>query len=581
MEHMLDLLARHGITRGRRQPALPPRQDPHATSATAPTSASRLHYNVEEELLGTAGGVGAFRELFARRHLSGHQRRRAHRRRPHRLPRRAPAHRGHRHPGRQARRRPVALRRRRRRPRRARVRLPGEAAARRGAVGRLQLPASTRSSRRSSTTSRPARSSTGPRTSSRRLLADDVPFHRWVLDGYWNDVGNIEQYRLGNFDALMGRVDVEVPGRRRAQGRLGGRGHADRRRRARSRRRSSSARAVSSRPERELIGPLIVGDGCVIERGAVLEGVINWDGVKAGRNSRVAGSILGNHVVVHHEAVVHEDAVIGDRSDVAAHTAVPAGARLEPRTRLTPEGPAADRSSPEAWAADDRERHRRRPARPRAAQALRACGTAGAWLCDECAARPAATAGGALPALRRAGPRSLRLPAPVRSGRAGALSPAAHGGTRRLTCPAAGAVRSAAAATSPSPRPRPPSPTRGRPGPWSPPASSAPCARSRDDMVERAARRLRSGRRRTPSSPGCPGTATTSSSAASTRPSGWRAGLRARPGSPMLRLLRRTRHGARQSGLDRAARAANVQRRVRVAGGCKRGTEKAQASDDR
>ena len=74
-----------------------------------------------------------------------------------------------------------------------------------------------------------------------------------------------------------------------------------------------------------------------MERGAVLEGVIHWDGAKAGKNARLAGSILGRNVVVHHEAVVHEDAVIGDRSEVAPHAEVDAGARLEPRTCVGPD----------------------------------------------------------------------------------------------------------------------------------------------------------------------------------------------------------------------------------------------------
>ena len=89
----------------------------------------------------------------------------------------------------------------------------------------------------------------------------------------------------------------------------------------------------------ELIGPLIIGDGCVVERGAVLEGVIQWDGAKAGRDSRLAGSILGRHVVVHHDAVVREDAVIGDRSEVSPHMLIDAGARLEPRSLVGPDGP--------------------------------------------------------------------------------------------------------------------------------------------------------------------------------------------------------------------------------------------------
>ena len=74
--------------------------------------------------------------------------------------------------------------------------------------------------------------------------------------------------------------------------------------------------------------------------------MINWDGVKAGRGSRLAGSILGRNVVVHHEAVVHEDAVIGDRTEVAAHALVSAGARFEPRSFVGPDGARRDEPRP-------------------------------------------------------------------------------------------------------------------------------------------------------------------------------------------------------------------------------------------
>jgi NDP-sugar pyrophosphorylase family protein len=169
------------------------------------------------------------------------------------------------------------------------------------------------------------------------LLADGVPFFCWRLESYWNDVGNIEQYRIGNFDALLGRVKLTVPGREIAPRVWVGEG-------------TLLDPSVRLEPpiligagclvegEAELIGPLIVGDGCVIERGAVLEGVINWDGVKAGRGARLAGSILGRNVVVHHGAVVHEDAVIGDRTDVGPSALVPPGARFEPSSCIGPDG---------------------------------------------------------------------------------------------------------------------------------------------------------------------------------------------------------------------------------------------------
>ena len=33
-----------------------------------------------------------------------------------------------------------------------------------------------------------------------------------LLDGYWQDIGNLEQFRQANFDALDGRVRLDVPG---------------------------------------------------------------------------------------------------------------------------------------------------------------------------------------------------------------------------------------------------------------------------------------------------------------------------------------------------------------------------------
>ncbi len=173
------------------------------------------------------------------------------------------------------------------------------------------------------------------------LLAADVPFYCWRLEGYWNDVGNIEQYRLSNFDALFGRVALEVPGREiRPRVWVGQGTQIDAGVRIEPPVLIGAGCLVES--EAELIGPLIVGDGCVIEHGAVLEGMIHWDGVKTGRDSRLAGSILGRNVVVHHEAVVHEDAVIGDRTEVAPRAKVAPGARFEPRSCVGPDGSCGD-----------------------------------------------------------------------------------------------------------------------------------------------------------------------------------------------------------------------------------------------
>jgi mannose-1-phosphate guanylyltransferase len=44
------------------------------------------------------------------------------------------------------------------------------------------------------------------------LLDHDVPFHVHEIDSYWNDVGSLAELRQGTWDALEGRVRLEVAG---------------------------------------------------------------------------------------------------------------------------------------------------------------------------------------------------------------------------------------------------------------------------------------------------------------------------------------------------------------------------------
>jgi mannose-1-phosphate guanylyltransferase len=44
------------------------------------------------------------------------------------------------------------------------------------------------------------------------LLESDTSFYVHEIDAYWNDIGSLDEYRQGNFDALAGLVDVELEG---------------------------------------------------------------------------------------------------------------------------------------------------------------------------------------------------------------------------------------------------------------------------------------------------------------------------------------------------------------------------------
>src|SRR4051812_5514234 len=44
------------------------------------------------------------------------------------------------------------------------------------------------------------------------LLEQGMPIYGHVCDGYWQDIGNLEQFRRANFDALDEKVALQIPG---------------------------------------------------------------------------------------------------------------------------------------------------------------------------------------------------------------------------------------------------------------------------------------------------------------------------------------------------------------------------------
>jgi len=103
------------------------------------------------------------------------------------------------------------------------------------------------------------------------LLDGDVPFYSHEIDAYWNDIGNLDELRQGNLDALRGEVDVD-PGAPEV---------------------SDGVRAASPLDGAELIAPILVGSGVEIGEGVRIEGpAIVCDGCRLGDGAIVRDSIL-------------------------------------------------------------------------------------------------------------------------------------------------------------------------------------------------------------------------------------------------------------------------------------------------
>ncbi len=163
------------------------------------------------------------------------------------------------------------------------------------------------------------------------FVTRDIPFHGFEIDGYWNDVGSLEQYRVGNFDALIGKVKVEIPGTERYQGIFVGKGT----------RIAHTAKLTAPillgdycrvGENVTLTGPLVIGDHSVIGKGAALEGVIKWPAAQTGAGATVEGGIIGRGAYIRDDVRIHDRVVVGDRCVIGAGSVLDEEVHLEPFT---------------------------------------------------------------------------------------------------------------------------------------------------------------------------------------------------------------------------------------------------------
>jgi len=150
-----------------------------------------------------------------------------------------------------------------------------------------------------------------------QMLREGARLFGHVAEGYWRDVGNLNEYRAAHEDVLAGRVRVSLRGEHRA---------------------STGAdlwgeHGASVAREAKLVGTVILGRNARVGRGAVLEnvvvgagseigegaelrGVVLWEGCRIGAGARISETVCAAGVRVGDGALVRENCILSDRSEV-------------------------------------------------------------------------------------------------------------------------------------------------------------------------------------------------------------------------------------------------------------------------
>jgi mannose-1-phosphate guanylyltransferase/phosphomannomutase len=161
------------------------------------------------------------------------------------------------------------------------------------------------------------------------LLEMGRPIYGYVCDGYWQDIGNLDQYRQANFDALDEKVALNISGLKIRGDVWVGEG-------------------VEIDDVEGVEGPAFIGNYCTVspessvgpysvlgpgttlrERGRVARSVIDAS-CYIGRSAVVEGAILGRNCDVRAHARVHEGVAIGDQVTLGDQSVVYPGVRIYP-----------------------------------------------------------------------------------------------------------------------------------------------------------------------------------------------------------------------------------------------------------
>ncbi|NMM62923.1 NTP transferase domain-containing protein [Clostridium sp. P21] len=143
------------------------------------------------------------------------------------------------------------------------------------------------------------------------LLSEKRPMFGYVAEGYWCDIGNIEQYIRCHFDILKGLVKVDIKGEKYKDGIWIGQNC------------QISKNALVSAPayigsgskiyDSSEIGPYtILGKNNIVSKDATIKRSVTFDNCYIGSKSQVRGAVLCKKVQMEPRASVFEGAAIGD-----------------------------------------------------------------------------------------------------------------------------------------------------------------------------------------------------------------------------------------------------------------------------
>ncbi len=150
------------------------------------------------------------------------------------------------------------------------------------------------------------------------LLASGRPLYGFATTAYWKDVGNLQVYRQTNFDALAGRVHLDIPLREESGVWWGENIQMD------PTAEISSPVAIGSGVTvgagAKLLENTVIGDGCIIEANVTLKDTILWAGAHVSQGTHLERCVVGTNAQVQSNVAIFDANIVDPARRMTAKT---------------------------------------------------------------------------------------------------------------------------------------------------------------------------------------------------------------------------------------------------------------------
>jgi len=173
------------------------------------------------------------------------------------------------------------------------------------------------------------------------ILEQDLGLYGFVAEGYWRDIGNLNEYQDAQLDVLRGMVKLNIAGSK-TDGMIVGKSSTI----ETEPKNLTGVNVVGKNTHIHrdvVISNSVIGDDCEVFPGAIIRNSVIWSGTQIGTGAEIMSDVICEKCIVGDEVVVAENIFIGDQCVLGKRSKLLSNIKLWPN-KVVEEGSTVTRS---------------------------------------------------------------------------------------------------------------------------------------------------------------------------------------------------------------------------------------------